>query len=125
MSKITGIILEVDGRFENGKLILTIEEAKALKDALDELMDKEVEIRKEYIPYTPYNPYPIYPYTYRYYYYDGTYTTDGNSSIKVTPMWEGGLRTTTGGCAQSLGGVPWTNDWSTSLCNDYLSKTHT
>lgn len=118
MSKITGIILDVDGRFENGKLILTIEEAKALKEALDELMDKEVEVRKEYIPYTPYNPYPIYPYTYRY--YDGTYTV-GDSPIKITPMWEVGLRTTTGGgCAPS---VP--NDWSISSSNDYLGRTHT
>jgi len=27
-----------------------------------------------------------------------------------------------GGCAQTLGGIPWNGDWSTSIYNDYKKK---
>ena len=104
MAKITKIIIEVDGKVEDGKLVITLEEAKALKEALDELLEKEVE--KEYVPYivTPYNPWQ-WGRTYTY------YTTEPNA-IKVIPMWEGGLRTTTGGGCARVPGSTWTNEWN-------------
>ena len=117
MIKLERIIIDVNGQ----EIRLTIKEARELKEALDELFEKEVEIQKEYVPYYPYpyNPYPHYYPTYT------TYTID-SSQIKITPMWENGLRTTSGGCAQSLGGIPWTDgSWSTSLCNDIVNRTYT
>jgi len=121
MIKLKRIVLDINGH----EFSLTLEDAKALKDALDEIFEKEVE--KEFVPYYPYpyghpytSPYYTYPYTY------GTYTID-TSEITITPTWEGGLRTMSGGgCGQSLGGIPWTDgSWSTSLCNDIVNKTYT
>ena len=116
MIKLKRIVLDINGH----EFSLTVEDAKALKEALDEIFEKEVE--KEYVPYYPY---PYSPYTYRYIYPYGTYTIDC-SEVQMNPTWEG-LRTTSGGrCAQSLGGIPWTDgSWSTSLCNDIVNRTYT
>jgi len=113
MIKLKRIVLDINGH----EFSLTLEDAKALKEALDEIFEKEVE--KEYIPYYPY---PYSPYTYRYTYPYGTYTIDC-SEVKIVPMWESPTGTD---CSQFLGGITWTDgSWSASLCNDIVNKIYT
>jgi hypothetical protein len=80
MAKIEKIIIDVEGKIDaGGKLVITLDEAKSLKAALDELLEPEEKIT--YIPYQPY----IQPYTIPY-----------NPYPTIT--WcENGLRTTSGG----------------------------
>jgi hypothetical protein len=60
MTEITKIVIDINGKMEDGKLSISLEEAKALKNILDTLFEKD----KEYI-YVPYTvePYRIYPYS--------------------------------------------------------------
>jgi hypothetical protein len=66
MAKIAKIVIETDGELEDGKLTISLKEAKELQKLLNGLLEKE--IVKEYVPYYPspyvYEPYKIYPYTY-------------------------------------------------------------
>ena len=84
MAKIAKIVIETNGELEDGKLTISLKEAKELKALLDGLLEKE--IVKEYVPYYPYpyvyEPYKIYPWTYpQAPYYTITYgtNTDGQS----------------------------------------------
>jgi len=66
MAKIAKIVIETDGELEDGKLTISLKEAKELQKLLNGLLEKE--IVKEYVPYYTityvYEPYKIYPYTY-------------------------------------------------------------
>jgi len=85
MAKIAKIVIETNGELEDGKLTISLKEAKELQKLLNELLEKE--IVKEYVPYYPYpyvyEPYRIYPYTYpQSPYYTITYSgtnTDGQT----------------------------------------------
>ena len=75
MAKIAKIIIETDGELQDGKLTISLKEAKELQKLLNELLEQEVRIvkEKEYIPY--------YPYTYpRWEYVPYTITYSGTNS---------------------------------------------
>jgi len=61
MTEITKIVIDIDGEMEDGKLSISLEEAKVLKNLLDTLFEKNE--KYVYVPYTT-EPYRIYPYYY-------------------------------------------------------------
>lgn len=80
MSNIKKIVIEVGGV----ELSLSPEDAKTLKQALDELFPT-----KSHVQYIP-SPYPVYPRPWRWYEYGGGVlslysqtTTDGSTSPKI------------------------------------------
>ena len=94
MAKIAKIVIETNGELEDGKLTISLKEAKELQALLNELLEKE--IVKEYVPYYPYpyvyEPYKVYPYTYpQAPYYTVTYgtNTDGQTWTQKDAMTTG------------------------------------
>ena len=115
MAKIEKIVIDVEGKIEHGKLVVTLEEAKSLKAALDELL--EVEEKTVYIPYTPYvQPY-VQPQPW------GAYPTITWCDTGSVIYRENGLRTTSGGGGGSyaipLGTGGWYDSWN--LGNTYTA----
>ena len=78
MAKVTKLVIDIDGKLEDGKLALSVEEARNLKKLLDELFGGQEKIT--YIPYYT-EPYRIYPYTVKIGDYPGWY---GTSTVGVT-----------------------------------------
>jgi len=81
---IAKITIEIDGKLnKEGNLVLSLEEAKELKELLDTLFEKEIE--KVFIPYH-YPRWEYVPYTYP---YSSPYTIIYSGTNTVGETWSG------------------------------------